>query len=725
MRFKIFIFLLLCFVSVRSQYLDKNYYLLDGLDTTNMNKNDLQLLKDEIKTYHSSRSDTEKVQTLSRIAEGCYDEKIWTRYNKMMLDIAVQKQKTTTGQEKRVYRETEALGLNNIGYYFSNYTTKMDSALFYFEKGREINEEIKSYGLLIVSYSNIANIYQNKGDLLQAIQLYNKALSLEGHDKNKAGILSAMNNMANIYMYLGDTTTSLLYLKRCFLTAKESNDQNMKGHLLHNMGTMMAKKNLLAGMQSLKTALSIRRQIGDKKGIAHTLLVLSDISLRLKNLNSAKLYLEEAKELVDELNNPNLTALYHRNVGEINMITGNKEEVIKNNLIAIDQFKKTENINDLIQTLSNVINYCEDHPELRKYKLEFMEQHYIYSKTLNKNAAQRAATQSRYENELKTKEAEQKIKDEKSSSEKRIQRNITITIGVVLMITLLFSYFILKALKVNKEKNVEITKQKQLVDEKQKEIIDSINYSKRIQNSFIPSNIEFNDVFPRSFVIYKPKDIVSGDFYWVLNTKDHPSLKQNVKAIAVADCTGHGVPGAMLSMLGASILNQSILEASVQSPADILNFLNTELKKNLRSKNNEIIRDGMDISCCLIQTDTLKMQFSGANNPCWILRDGNITELKADKQAVTASLDDGSGSFSLKEYQLQKDDMLFLFTDGFADQFGGPRGKKFMYSRLEKLLITSAAMEPEAQKQFLLKDLEDWKGSLDQVDDVCLIGIRI
>lgn len=725
MRFKIFIFFLLCFASVRSQYLDKVYYLLDGLDTTKMNKNDLQLLKDEIKTYHSNRSDTERVQTLSRIAEGCYDEKIWTRYNKMMLDIAVQKQKTSQGLEKRVYRETEALGLNNIGYYFSNYTTKMDSALFYFEKGREINEEIKSYGLLIVSYSNIANIYQNKGDLLKAIQLYNKALSLEGHDKNKAGILSAMNNMANIYMYLGDTTTSLLYLKRCFLTAKESNDQNMKGHLLHNMGTMMAKKNLLAGMQSLKTALSIRRQIGDKKGMAHTLLVLSDINLQLKNLNSAKLYLQEAKELVDELNNPNLTALYHRNVGEINMITGNKDEVIKNNLIAIDQFKKTENINDLIETLSNVINYCDEHPELRKYKLEFIEQHYIYSKALNKNAAQRAATQSRYENELKIKEAEQKLKDEKSLSEKRIQRNITIAIGAVLLITLLFSYFIFKALKANKEKNIEITKQKQLVDEKQKEIIDSINYSKRIQNSFIPSHTEFNAVFPQSFVIYKPKDIVSGDFYWVLDTKDHPSIKQNLKAIVAADCTGHGVPGAMLSMLGASILNQAILESNVQNPADILNFLNSELKKNLRSKNNEIIRDGMDISCCLIQPDTLKMQFAGANNPCWILRDGKITELKADKQAVTASLDDSSGSFTLKEFQLQKDDMLFLFTDGFADQFGGPRGKKFMYSRLEKLLITSAALDPEAQKQFLLKDLEEWKGSLDQVDDVCLIGIRV
>jgi len=725
MRFKIFIFFLISFASVRSQFLDKNYYLLYGLDSAKINKSDFALIKAELKIYHAERSDTDRVQTLSRIVEACYDEKIWLRYNKMMLDISVRKQKTTQGQEKYVFRETEALGLNNIGYYFSNHTTKMDSSLFYFEKGRIINEEIKSYGLLIVSYSNIANVYQNKGDFLKSIELYNKALSLDGLTKQKTGVLSAMNNIANIYMYLGDTTTSLLYLKRCFLIAKEYNDQNMKAHLLHNMGAMMAKKNALTGMQSLKTALSIRRQIGDKKGMAHTLIMLSDISLRLKNMNSAKFYLTEAKGLVDELNNPNITALYHRNIGEVNMITGNKEEVIKNNLIAIESFKKVENINDLIITLSNVIAYCEEHPELHKYKLDFMEQHYIYSKALNKNAAQRAASQMRYENELKVKEAEQKIKDEKSLSEKKIQRNITITIGSVLILSLVFAFFIFKALKTNREKTRVIDKQKHLVEEKQKEIIDSINYSKRIQNSFIPSDSEFNDIFPQSFVIYKPKDIVSGDFYWVLDTKHYPSIKQNLKAVAAADCTGHGVPGAMLSMLGASILNQSILENSVQSPADILNFLNSELKKNLRSKNNEIIRDGMDISCCLIQTDTLKMQYAGANNPCWILRDGKIIELKADKQAVTASLDENSGSFTLKEFQLQKGDMAFLFTDGFADQFGGPRGKKFMYSRLEKLLITSAAMDSETQKQFLLKDFDEWKGSLDQVDDVCLIGIRI
>jgi len=725
MRIKLFIFLFLTFTSVRSQFLDKKYYLLDGLDSTKISPNDLQLLRTEFKKYNSAKDDTTKLQIISKFVENCYDEKIWMRYNKMVLDISISKQPTSLGLENKVYKKMESLALNNIGYYFFNYTTNIDSALIYYEKSRKINEVMNEYAGLMVSYSNIANVYQNKGDLLKAIELYNKGLSYESKTKDKTGVLSAMNNMSNIYMYLGDTTTSLLYLKRCFLIAKESNDQSMKGHLLHNIGAMMARNNVLTGMQSLKTALSIRRQIGDKKGMAHSLLILSRLNLDLNNLNAANTYLQEAKGLIDEIKNPNMIALYHRTLGDINMHSGNSKEVIDNNLIAIDQFIKSENINDLIETLTKIIAYCEKHPELNKYRLQFIEQHYIYSKILNKNAAQRAASQSKYENELKIKEAEQKTKDERAASEKKIQRNITIAIGAVLILTLIFSFFIFKALKTNREKTKVINKQKHLVEEKQKEIIDSINYSKRIQNSFIPSPSEFNDAFPLSFVIYQPKDIVSGDFYWILDAKAHPTIKQNIKAIAVADCTGHGVPGAMLSMLGSSILNQSILERSVQNPADILNYLNSELKKNLRSKNNEIIRDGMDISCCVIQSDTLVMQFSGANNPCWILRDGKITELKADKQAVTASIDDDSKLFTYKEFQLQKNDTLFLFTDGFADQFGGPRGKKLMYSRLEKLLISSSAMQPEQQKLFLMKEFEEWKGSLDQVDDVCLIGIRI
>jgi serine phosphatase RsbU (regulator of sigma subunit) len=161
------------------------------------------------------------------------------------------------------------------------------------------------------------------------------------------------------------------------------------------------------------------------------------------------------------------------------------------------------------------------------------------------------------------------------------------------------------------------------------------------------------------------------------------------------------------------------------SSANLLDFLNSELKKNLRSKSNEIIRDGMDIGCCIIFNDTLKMQFSGANNPCWIIRENTIIELKANKQAVTAAIEENAQSFTLTEFQLQKNDQIFLFTDGYADQFGGPKGKKFKYKQLEKTLIESTIYSAHEQKNYILNKFSEWKGDLEQVDDVCIVGLRI
>jgi serine phosphatase RsbU (regulator of sigma subunit)/tetratricopeptide (TPR) repeat protein len=728
MRSLLLIIFLSQFLGGRAQQLDKNYYLLDSLDRSKISESDMKVLDIQMKNYVNAKNDTTRLLALSRIVEECYDEKIWTRYNTMMLKIAREKQKGSTGMDLKFYRQSEALGLNNIGYYFFNHTSHIDSAEHYYKLGLEINEDIQSYNNMVVSYSNLANVYQNNGKLLNALELYLKALSYEQQASDKTGIMAALNNISNIYLYLNDTTQALLYLKRGFLVAQKLEDKNMKAHVLHNMGILLAPRNYHEGLRSLQESLQLRKEIGDKKGIAQTLIGLSGFANEQFDHELADRYLKEAEPIIKELKNPLLLGLFYRTRSDAAKTRKDWEGAIPDFLKAVECLKEANAVNDLLETIKGDISLF-DEPKYRQKKLELIELYYNLSKIQNKNSTQRAALKLQYESQLKLKDteyrAEQQLREEKVRSEKRKQSFITTGIGIILLITVVFCFFIFKALKANREKTKVIDKQKHLVEEKQKEIIDSINYSKRIQNSFIPSDDEFSAIFPNSFVIYKPKDIVSGDFYWMLDTSNYPSIKRNLKAIAVADCTGHGVPGAMLSMLGASILNQAILENSVQSPADILNFLNMELKKNLRSKNNEIIRDGMDIACCLFDKDTLKMQFAGASNPCWILRDGKVIELKADKHPVTASVNEEYGSFTNKEFQLQTGDMVILFTDGFADQFGGPRGKKFMYSRLEKLIASSASLSASEQKEFLTKDFDDWKGQLDQVDDVCLMGIRI
>jgi len=268
---------------------------------------------------------------------------------------------------------------------------------------------------------------------------------------------------------------------------------------------------------------------------------------------------------------------------------------------------------------------------------------------------------------------------------------------------------------------------KQEIEAKNKEITDSINYAKRIQNALIPPIETFKKILPNSFIIFKPKDIVSGDFYWIaaLNTTKENTNNEKLVVYAVADCTGHGVPGAFMSLIGLKIFNQSVKQKGVNSPAEALNFLNKEVFNtvNKHSNSDNIIRDGMDVALCSINFKTLMLSFSGAKNPVYIVRDKELHEIKGNKQPIGAY--DTQEPFTNKTYQLKKRDMIYIFSDGFADQFGGEKGKKLKYKPFKEMLIENSDKSLAKQEQQLNDFFENWKGNLEQLDDVCLIGVRI
>lgn len=279
--------------------------------------------------------------------------------------------------------------------------------------------------------------------------------------------------------------------------------------------------------------------------------------------------------------------------------------------------------------------------------------------------------------------------------------------------------------EIERLRNVELKNAYHLISEKNKEITDSINYASRIQQGILPSPAELTNTLKEHFVLYKPKDIVSGDFYWC--KKVNPAgTDLNVGAIAAIDCTGHGVPGAFMSMLGQTLLNQSGKSGEVTSPADALNYLNKELPKNLKSQDKQqSIKDGMDCTLVAIEFNSRFLLYAGANNPLWIVRNNELIELAPEKQAISASDEIEKRPFKNTEFLLKANDMVYLFTDGYADQFGGPKGKKFKYSNLKDLLIRISGMNMDDQKQNLETEFENWRGSLEQVDDVLIIGIRI
>jgi len=282
----------------------------------------------------------------------------------------------------------------------------------------------------------------------------------------------------------------------------------------------------------------------------------------------------------------------------------------------------------------------------------------------------------------------------------------------------------------------EIQEQKEIIEEKNKDITDSIEYSKRIQRSVFIDKAKLKEYAPESFIFFKPKDIVSGDFYWFTNVNttrdiisaDGTLVKESFSFLLVAavDCTGHGVPGAFMSIIGNTLLSQAIKNPAVNSPSEALNYINTELKNMLNQKADEAqIRDGMDMALCAIDFKRMTLDFAGANNPLYVIRGTELIELKADKQAITASSDSNALPYTNKTFDLKKNDCIYLFTDGYADQFGGLKGKKFMYKKFKETLVSLQHNTMEEQKTILYTTFEDWKGTPEQVDDVLVIGLRV
>jgi serine phosphatase RsbU (regulator of sigma subunit) len=337
--------------------------------------------------------------------------------------------------------------------------------------------------------------------------------------------------------------------------------------------------------------------------------------------------------------------------------------------------------------------------------------------------------QARYESEKKDRELTEKDaeiqKQQSEAKQKATERNGFIA-GFVLVLALAFFIFSgyrqkQRANRLLEEKNVLIEDQKKLVETKNKNITDSINYAQRIQNSILPPDWLVKKLLPDSFVFYRAKDIVSGDFYWV-------EEKGEKVLFAAVDCTGHGVPGAMMSVLGFNLLTQAVNEKNITKPSDILQHLDWGVNQMLRqSTEQNTVKDGMDLALCAVDFSKRELQYAGAYNGMWVIKNktGEILEVKADKSPIGVNVGGVVDHYTNHVLQLEKGDTVYIFSDGYADQFGGPYGKKFKYRPMKELLARLQHQSMDEQGNIVEKTFDTWMGNLEQVDDVLVIGIRV
>jgi len=683
-KFKIVNAFLFCFtlfnLSTFSQVKDKDWLLVDGVDYTKLHATDRYLLDSILPLYHKAKHDSVKLSLLNSLIENCNDEALWPKYNDFMLSIA------QNGDGSKFYLIYQAAALNNIGYDSDN-KGDVNKAIDYYTRALKLREKAGDKKGIAESTNNLGSLYSYQNDTRAAIACYEKAVKLYEEIGDIQGSAQSLNNMGNGYNNIGNHQKAIEYNVKALQIQEKYNDKLGMSNSLDNLGTAYEEVgDTNKAIEYYSKSLEIREELGNKSSIAQSLYNLGDIYYERKNITKAKFYADKSFQLAKELGFP----------------------------------KQIEVAADLLYKI-----YQKENNSLKA-----LEMYKLYIKmrdSTNGIELVRETTSSKY----KWQEEQVKMENEKqtaiAAAESKRQKLFLLLVAIVAIAIGVIAIIVYKNLQRYKKAKQIIEKQKELVEEKQKEVLDSIRYAKRIQDAVLKEQEHVSAHLPGHFVFFQPKDIVSGDFYWAIEKNNH-------WYVAAADCTGHGVPGAFLTILGSSFLNEINATENLLTPANILDELRLRIISQLSVSHKEgsETKDGMDISLARLNLATKELMWAGANNPLWI---SSVIDQKTDKKEYKlteiAAHNQPIGFYpSLTPYpnhviQLNQGDSFYLFTDGYADQFGGPKGKKLKYKTMKDILLTMANESMENQKKALSEYFTKWKGDYEQTDDVCVIGINI
>lgn len=690
---------------------------------------------------------------------------------KTIAEIALEKDPSPSVRRSLLISIANAL--NNLGY-VNNNQGNTKKGLDYYQKALVIREEIGDIKGISISLNNIGYIYKDKGDISKALYYYQKSLALRRELGNKEFIANSLNNIGLIYDNQGDVPKALAYYHESLIIMEEIGDKYGISASYLNIGSVYRDQgDLTKSLEYQLKSLKIKEEIGDKWGIALSLNNIGVIYFDLNDFKKANEYYQKSLRIREEIGHKSGIAMSLNNIGNFYKVFAEKVEVSKKDsllAIAIDYYRQSHLLyteledkdgisvtlhsigavlfdigetNEAYRLAHNSLDIAEEigYPvniknasglltdiyERQNKGMQALEMHKLYiimRDSINNKEAQMATAkqQARYDYEkqktIDDLENDKLIAIEKE--EKQKQKIIIIAIGIGLVLVVGFLLFVFNRLRVTKkqkkfieEQKGEVEIQRDIIKVAHKEITDSISYAKRIQSAILPPPQIVKEYLEDSFIYYIPKDVVAGDFYWMKN--------QNGKILfAAADCTGHGVPGAMVSVVCNNALNRSVREYGITDPGKILNKTR-EIVIQEFEKSTEEVKDGMDIALCTLDGNTL--QYAGAYNPLWIVRKGELLETKANRWPIGISRD--PHPYTTHTLKLEKGDVIYIFTDGFADQFGGEFGKKLKTRKLKELVLQVYNKPMEEQRKFIDNAFYDWKGDLEQVDDVCLIGVRV
>ncbi|MEX1000797.1 MAG: tetratricopeptide repeat protein [Crocinitomicaceae bacterium] len=538
------------------------------------------------------------------------------------------------------------------------------------------------------------------GEAERALEYYDQALEIKRNHHDTTGIMAVMNNIAVVHLQIGEEEKAIRELEEVYRISKILGDSSTISTVMENLAVLYFDSNQeQKAFDFANESYNISKSQKDYIGMSMTSSLLCEFYME-------KGQFDKALTLAD-------SAIYHAKMASANDLLLYNYELYSKIYAEKGDYKKA-------------YHYSEDYKELRDsiFSLE--------------KAAQISELSEKYESEKKAQqisflEQESHRKDQLSAARQEKQQITIWFVSTGLGLLSVFVFFLYNRFKLTRKQNDLIAEQKKVVEEKHKEITDSIQYAKRIQSAILPPLKLVKQYLPESFILYKPKDVVAGDFYWM-------EYKNGKILFAAADCTGHGVPGAMVSVVCVNGLNRAVREFELTDPGQILDKTR-EIVISEFEKSEEEVKDGMDIALCSLRFESnsnsvrvqnpdgvtmngnAKLQYAGAHNPLWVIRNGEILETKANKQPIGKF--DNREPYTTYTFELQKGDIIYIFTDGFQDQFGGEKGKKYKAKNFKKLLLSVKDKPMAQQKKLIDEAFENWKGNLEQLDDVCVVGVRI
>ncbi|MBA3663432.1 MAG: tetratricopeptide repeat protein [Bacteroidetes bacterium] len=633
------------------------------------------------------------------------------------------------GKEEKV--SAVLINIANIFYQQKDYP----NAILKYNEAIKMAESIKFYKGSLVALTNLADAYGAAGLYQKALQTLNRALGLNKSVKDSLQEPYLYSTMATLLQEMNEIPAAVLNAKKALSMLDKHPDVFLKIALLNNLGAYERDLgNNDTSLVILNTALILEEQNNDSSGLATTHNAIAMTYLLKEQPDFCISFAGKARITAGNIHD---TVSYYNAVLILADAYQQKRDFKKALTLALEAEPYVKAINnkkslyEMYDTFSGIYEGLNQQDK----RAEALEKIILYRDSVLSDENKKLSARMNVELNLYGKEKEiellnksAEVKEVELSKQKAARSFITgiaCLFGLVVLIIIFFYIKIRKSnLVINKQKervesqNEIILNQKHLVEEKQKEIIDSINYARRIQSAVLTGDDVWTKVSKEHFVFFKPKDIVSGDFYWAYNTPNNRSV------FALADCTGHGVPGGFMSMLGNSFLNEIVIENKIFSAPVILNKLREKIINALEQKGEEKRKDGMDIALCVWNKLNNTLEFAGANNGMILIRDNTITELKPDKMPIGSFIND-ERLFTSQTVQLQTGDCIYLTTDGFPDQFGGPKGKKFKYRQTEQLLLSIHKMPFTEQGKIIEEKFIAWQGNLEQIDDVSLLGICV